>query len=252
MINNRRDELLQFIQGKGESQLNELFKLYPGLSSMTVRRDLEYLEKKGLIVRFRGGVKKSGRTGAVSEDLFSERMIEHIEAKNIIAQKTLSFLEKDRSIFIDSGTTMMCLAKALPDEAFSIVTSGPNIGLEIIKKNNPTVTLVGGQLSRTNLTTSGVNAIAFIKSVNLDIALLAASGFSLKSGFSIGNYSECELKKMVIKKARKIIVLLDVSKIDKSMPYTFADLKDIDLLITDKSPGENILIAAEKYSVSVF
>jgi len=55
MINNRRDELLQFIQGKGESQLNELFKLYPGLSSMTVRRDLEYLEKKGLIVRFWAG-----------------------------------------------------------------------------------------------------------------------------------------------------------------------------------------------------
>lgn len=249
MNENRREKIKAFVQGKGEIELKELEQLFPEVSSMTLRRDLSFLENKGYVVRTWGGAKSVSHLTGASEDVFSTRATENIEAKMIIARKAVSLLETGRSIFIDSGTTTMCLAKVLPDEYLSIFTTGPNIAMEALKNSNPSVTLIGGQLSRNNLTTSGVNSLGFIKNINIDIAVLAASGFSLKSGFTIGNFDECELKKQVIRKARKVILLMDISKLDKNMPYTFCNLKDIDILVCDNPLPDGIVKAAEKNSV---
>jgi len=243
-----------YILDKGEVHLKELEKLFPEVSSMTLRRDLDYLEEKGYILRIRGGAKSLNRLPGAQEDVFSQRAMEYTEAKMRIAQKALGFIERGRSIFIDSGTTMMCLAKIIPDENFSILTSGPNIGLEILKNNKPSVSLIGGQLSRNNLSTSGMISIELIRKINIDIAFMATSGFSLESGFTIGDLNESNLKRAVIKKARKNILLMDVSKLDKNLPFTFAVLKDIDVLITDKEAGEipePLLRAAEKTGVQI-
>jgi len=247
----RREIINAYIQNKGEVKLKELEKLFPEVSTMTLRRDLNYLESKGQIIRVRGGAKSINLFSNLKEDMYNLRAMENVEAKMKIARKALAFVERGRSYFIDSGTTTMCLAKVLPDEDLSILTSGPNIALEIIKNNNPSVTLVGGQLSRNNLSTSGANSLNFIKDINVDIAFMAASGFSLEYGFTCGDYNECELKKAIIRKARKVILLMDVSKIDKNMPFTFAYLKEIDVLICDKPLPENIVQAAERYGVEV-
>ncbi|MBM7582029.1 DeoR/GlpR family transcriptional regulator of sugar metabolism [Caldicoprobacter guelmensis] len=247
----RREIINAYIQNKGEVKLKELEKLFPEVSTMTLRRDLSYLESKGQIVRVRGGAKSVNLFSSLKEDMYSLRAMENVEAKMKIAKKALEYVERGRSYFIDSGTTMMCLAKVLPDEDLSILTSGPNIALEVIKNNNPSVTLVGGRLSRNNLSTSGANSLNFIKDINVDIAFMATSGFSLEYGFTCGDYNECELKRAVIRKARKVILLMDVSKIDKNMPFTFATLKDIDVLICDKPLPENIMRAAERYGVEI-
>jgi DeoR/GlpR family transcriptional regulator of sugar metabolism len=218
---------------------------------MTLRRDLDYLEAKGQIVRVRGGAKSINSLSGLKEDVYSLRAMENVDAKMKIARKALAFVERGRSYFIDSGTTMMCLAKVLPDENLSILTSGPNIALEIIKHNKPSVTLIGGHLSRNNLSTSGVSSLNFIKDINVDIAFMATSGFSLEYGFTSGDYNECELKKAIIKKARRVILLMDVSKIDKNMPFTFGTLKDIHILICDKPLPENVTQAAEECGVII-
>jgi DeoR family fructose operon transcriptional repressor len=247
----RRESIKKFVNEKGDIQFKELEALFPDVSTMTIRRDLAYLEKEGAILRTWGGVKAVNRVMHAGEDIFSARATENINAKTQIAHKALEFIETGRSIFIDSGTTMMCLAKILQDQYFSILTTAPNIALEIIKNSNTSVALVGGQLSRNNLTLSGANSINFIRNFNIDIAFMAASGFSEKNGFTIGNFDECELKKAVIKKAGRVILLMDGSKMNKNMPYTFAAMKDIDILITDIKPEDSILKLAEKQSVKV-
>lgn len=247
----RKEEIKKYIAENGEVQLRELEKKYPQVSSMTLRRDLTDLENNGFVVRTRGGARSISKVLSNGEETYNLRANENTDAKIKIAKKALEFLENGRSTFIDSGTTTMCLAKLLPDEYLSILTSGPNIALEIIKKNNPSITLIGGQLSRNNLTTSGANSVDFVKSINIDIAFMAASGFSLKSGFTIGNYNECELKKSVIKKARKVILLIDSSKLDKSMPYTFATLKDIDIIICEKQLPDAFIKIIEKNGIIV-
>ena len=69
----------------------------------------------------------------------------------------------------------------------------------------------------------------------------------MENGFTCGNYSECEFKQLIIRKARKVVLLMDSSKIDKSLPYTFAEIGDVDAVITNRDlPPEIARLARER------
>ena len=86
--------------------------------------------------------------------------------------------------------------------------------------------------------------------INIDIAFMAASGFSIENGFTVSNFFECELKKAVIKKA-KVIMLVDSSKFNKVLAFTFGHLSDLDVLISDDKIPEHIVRKAEEAGVKV-
>lgn len=249
----RLDNINEYIQARGEVKLSELEELMPKISSMTLRRDLAFLEERGDVIRIRGGARSIASLSErfIKEEAYNRRANENTDGKRLVAQKALTLVEKGRSLFLDSGTTMMGLAKLIADEQLFILTSAPNIGMELIKRQGVTVTLIGGQLSSDNISVSGANSLDFIKNINIDIAFIATSGFSLDSGFTSGNFNECELKKYVIKKARKVVMLMDNTKLDANMLFTFAELKDIDVLVTDGQLPESVLKAAAKSKVTV-
>jgi DeoR/GlpR family transcriptional regulator of sugar metabolism len=233
MTADRREAIKDLLVTKGTVTYAELSALYPDLSGMTLRRDIDFLAEQGVAEKVRGGARTAHLHGPAREDMYSARATEAIEEKQAIARKALAFIQPGRSIFIDSGSTMMCLAQRIPDTDLSILTSGPNIALEILSRPNPKVTVIGGQISRNNLSVSGPNSIGFIRNINIDIAFVATSGFSLKAGFTNGDYNEGELKRAVIRKAGKTVLMMDSDKVDRNLPYTFAGLRDIDVLITD-------------------
>ena len=108
-----------------------------------------------------------------------------------------------------------------------------------------------GRLDRDNQTITGLQATRFLSDINIDIALLSPSGLSARSGFTVGNYSECELKRIVVEKARLVIILMDSSKIDKSLPYTFCTFENIDVLITSSALPYELAALAEANGVRV-
>ena len=118
--------------------------------------------------------------------------------------------------------------------------------MELIKKNQPIVNIVGGMLNRDNISVSGNQALRQIGDINIDIAFIVPSGISAQNGLTSGNYSECELKKLVVQKARKVVILMDSSKLDKILPYTFADISDVNTIITDKALPDDMTVQAEK------
>jgi DeoR/GlpR family transcriptional regulator of sugar metabolism len=247
----RRDAIKKLLDAKGEIVLTELEALFPDCSSMTLRRDLKYLEDNGLVKRTRGGAVALSRLSIAAEDVYSRRAVENTEAKTIIAKKAAALLESGRALYIDTGTTMMQFAKEIPDDYISILTSGPNIALELIKKSRPNVTLIGGQLSRNTLSVSGAGTNRFLAGVNIDIAFMSSSGLSLQHGFTSGTYSECELKREVLKMASRVIMLMDSSKVGKNLPYTFGALSDIDVLVSDDRLPAEIVSAAKQGGVTV-
>ncbi|MFW6279245.1 MAG: DeoR/GlpR family DNA-binding transcription regulator [Bacillota bacterium] len=251
MNDERREIINKTIQKKGEVKIKELQEMFPDISTMTIRRDLDYLEEEGAIVRIWGGAKSVDYITESREEDYSSRKTENIEAKIKIARKAVDLIEKRRSIFLDSGTTLMCLAEIIPDKDFSILTSGPNIGLELANKNKPSITIIGGQLNKNNISLSGANSLKFIENINVDIAFMATSGFSLASGFTSGNNNECELKGNIIGKARKVIMLMDLSKLDKDMPFTFAGLEDIDVLVTENELPDYLKEECRAHDVEV-
>ena len=223
--------------------MTELEKFFPDISSMTLRRDLKRLEELGDVVLTKGGAKSISHLSRIKEERYSKRSLENTAEKNTIAEKAVGFAEEGRSIFLDSGTTVMCLARLLESQKLFITTGAPNISLECVKNPNAVINLIGGNLNRDNLSLSGISALDFLGNINIDTAFIATSGFSAKNGFTCGNYDEAQIKKKVISNANRVIVMMDSSKIGKSMPFTFARLDEIDVLITDNAPedfGEEI------------
>lgn len=233
MSEERRAMINKTIQKKGEVKIKELQEMFPEISSMTIRRDLDQLEEKGEIVRVWGGAKSIDYITDSREEDYQTRETENVEAKIKIARKAVKLLEERRSIYLDSGTTLMCLAEIIPDHDYSILTSGPNIALELVDKNQPSISILGGQLNKNNISLSGANSLKVLDTINVDIAFMATSGFSMSGGFTSGHYNECELKSRVIEKARRVIMLMDLSKLDKDMPFTFAEIEDIDVLVSE-------------------
>jgi DeoR/GlpR family transcriptional regulator of sugar metabolism len=248
---NRKERLNNYIQLKGEVKISELEKIFSDVSTMTIRRDLEYLEQQGEVLRVRGGVVSIEHVSKQREEIYTQREAVNLEGKNIIAQKALDFVQGSRSIYIDSGTTMMAFAKLLSDGHYFIVTNGVNIALELARNSNASVNTVGGIINKETLSVSGANSIEFVKNINIDIAFIATSGFSVEDGFTNGYAAECELKREVIQKSKKVILLMDHTKIDQNMLFTFARPQDIHVLITDGSLPEAVRTEFEKHHVEI-
>lgn len=251
MNTERREEIKELLRERGEVKLKDLEQHFPDCSSMTLRRDLKYLEDNGYVKRTRGGAVAMSRLSIAAEDIYSERALENVAEKYTIAKKALQFIERGRSIYVDAGTTLMLFTREMEDEYLSIMTSGVNIAMELIKKQKPSVTLIGGQVNRNTISVSGINSCSFIREVNIDIAFMAASGFSVENGFTSGTYTECEIKKEVVNRARKTIVLMDSKKIDKIMPFTFAYMEDIDVLVSDDDLDEETVREAKRRNVQI-
>ena len=246
MNTDRRNAVRGLLASKPFVSLHELEIMFPNVSSMTLRRDIEYFENQGEAIKVRGGARSMKFITTSMEDTFSLRLSENPDAKEKVALAAIDLIETGRSLFLDSGTTMLKLASLLPDERLTVTTTGPNIAMELIKKNQPIVNIVGGMLNRDNISVSGNQALRQIGDINIDIAFIVPSGISAQNGLTSGNYSECELKKLVVQKARKVVILMDSSKLDKILPYTFADISDVNTIITDKALPDDMTVQAER------
>ena len=220
MYSVRREQIREMLQNSPFISLHELEARFPEVSSMTLRRDIEYFEKNGEAIKVRGGARSMKFITTSMEDAFHQRLKRNIGAKEKIAERAVQFIETGRSIFLDSGTTIQHLAERLPDE-------------------------------RLTITTTGLQASDFLDNINIDIAFIVPSGVSGRAGLTSGNYIECELKRLIVEKARRVIVLMDASKLDKSLPYTFCTIDQIDTIITDDELSYDMQQKARECGVEI-
>jgi len=244
----RREKLLRYIEEKEAATLKEMKALFPDVSLMTIHRDLEYLEQRGIIQRVRGGAQA---IGTAVEPIFEAREQENSAFKRLIAQKAISLIKPGSSIFLDSGTSCFALARLMPDVEVNIFTIGPNIAIELMKLNNPSINICGGNLNRANLALSGQNTLDMIAEINIDTAFIGTGGYTRENGFTGGKESEARAKALVIKKARTVVALMDSSKLGKILPFTFARLSDFNYIINDGILPEDFLEEAGHLNVTI-
>lgn len=213
--------------------LSELAALFPEVSEMTLRRDIDALEAEGAVIRVRGGARSMKFITATYEDRYEARLSLDSGAKGRIAAAAIRLFDTGMSIFIDSGTTTLRIADYLPNDRFLITTSSPDLARELHRTPLAVINIVGGMYNRENHTLSGQGAIKFISDMTFDLAIMAPSGYTKEGGFSSGNYSECEFKKKVIERSRHVAMLITSSKWGLKQPYTFASPDDISTIITD-------------------
>ena len=248
MYSIRQEQMREYIEQKNVVTIKELQALFPDVSLMTIHRDLDALERRAAVVKFRGGAKSVKLAG---DPEFNVRMRENNTGKTAIAQKALELIQPHTSIFLDASTTNLALAKILPDINLNIVTTGPSIALELCRLHNPVVTLCCGTMNRKNLALSGQNTLQMLEGINIDLAFIGVSGCSVEAGLTCGTEGDMLVKRMVIHKARTSVAMCGHEKFSCLMPYTFAQFADVDCMISDAPVPEAVAQAAKQAGIKI-
>jgi len=250
-MNARQQEIFEYITANAQVTIAELEALCPNVSSMTIRRDLQCLEQEGVLVRIHGGARSISSLSQFSEEVYTRRAVENVAQKKEIAQKAAQLVRAGSSVYLDAGSTAMYLAQCMPPHRLYITTSGPNIAIELTKTDTFAVNMLGGELNPDTISVSGPHSIEYIGSINIDTAFIAASGYSAEAGFTNGNNNECALKRAALVRARNRVVMMDSSKIGRTLPFTFANHADIGTLITDSGISAELRRSFEEQGVEV-
>jgi DeoR/GlpR family transcriptional regulator of sugar metabolism len=232
LANQRRDKILELLQEDGSAKVFNLARLFR-VTEVTVRQDLEKLEKDGLIIREHGGAYLKNIKDQVQT--FSLIHQENLDKKEAIAKKCLEFIENGDTIILDSGSTTTELAKKLRSvKNLTVITNALNIALMLGAEPGIEVIVTGGEFKPPTLSLTGQKAADFFKGLNIQKLFLATAGISLKAGLTYPSISDIVVKKAMIEAAETTYLLADSTKIGKAAFASLGALSLIDYVITDK------------------
>jgi DeoR/GlpR family transcriptional regulator of sugar metabolism len=229
------------------SRLSEKFEV----TEETIRRDLEKLEIEGMVTRSYGGAILNREK--TNEDVpFYKRSKTNLDSKQNIANKAINFI-KDRSttIIADSSSTVLEVLKIVKDRSDVTVITNSVEALEILNQADLNILSTGGVLNKMSLSLQGSIAKTSIQNYNVDIALISCKGVDINKGILDSNEAEAELKRVMIKQANKVILLIDHTKFDRKSFVKLFDYKDIDYLITDEEPTKEWVDFLHSYNVEI-
>jgi DeoR/GlpR family transcriptional regulator of sugar metabolism len=235
----RRDKILELLQEDGSAKVLDLAKLFK-VTEVTIRQDLEKLEKDGLIIREHGGAYLKNVKDQVQA--FSLVHQENMDKKARIANKCMEFIESGDTIILDSGSTTTEIAKKLKGRKnLTVITNALNIALLLGAEPGIEVIVTGGEFKPPTLSLTGQKAADFFKGINVQKLFLATAGISLKAGLTYPSISDLVVKKAMIDAAEKTYLVADSTKMGKSAFASLGALSLIDYIITDSEIEEKHL-----------
>lgn len=221
-----------------------------GVSEMTIRRDLKELDQHGLLVRVRGGAIR--QTSRSFEPARLDRAGSEPSAKRAIGRAAAALLEQGDSAIVDVGTTTVELARALRGrEGLTIVTPSLPVAFELGEERGIRVLITGGTLRPGELSLVGARAEDAFGDLNCDIAFIGAAGLTAEEGLTEYSLDDTRVKQAAIRRARRVVLLADHSKLGRVALATICPLVDIDALVTDASPAHPVCLAARDAGVEV-
>lgn len=230
-INERRRYILDQIAKDGFVKVAELARAL-GVTPVTIRKDLNYLETYGVLQRAHGS---AIQPGPQSTDMsLSALKLVNYEQKRKIAQAAVSLIKNDESIFIASGSTITVFAESLkPKGKLNIVSISVNISAHLGDIPGVTVMQVGGVLYGNTLSVLGAEASKTIESLYCSKVFFGVEGLDLDYGLTCGTSEEASITQKMMNSSQTKIVLTDSSKLGKRGFAKICDVGDIDVLITD-------------------
>lgn len=217
-----------------------------GVSKATVRRDLQTLEDQSLIERSHGGAVPIGTVGR--EQPYRQREVSQLDEKVAIAERAVSGIERDEVVFFDSGTTTLEVAKRAP-EPIVAVTNSPVIALELDGEKTD-IKLTGGTLRDRSRALVGPSAESFMERMSFDRLVLGANAIN-EDGLMTPDEDEARIKSLMVENAAHVIAVVDATKFGERSFIRFADLAEIDQLVTDEKPPKAVRKACGDADVSV-
>lgn len=205
-----------------------------GISEVTIRKDLRYLENKNILIRTRGGAMKQS---VLNSDLpILERRKKNIEKKKTIGKLAAGLIQNGETILLDSGTTIMELAKNISKKMeITIITNAIDIAYQLTEYPKIRVIVPGGFLRRNSISLVGEQTAETLQDFHFDKCFLSADGIDTAKGLLTNNIEEAHLSRISMEHAKEVILLADSSKFENDGIMTIAPLSKIDTFITDNN-----------------
>ncbi|WP_346671262.1 DeoR/GlpR family DNA-binding transcription regulator [Faecalicoccus acidiformans] len=250
VMEQRRNDIVRFVNDQGSVTFAQIKERFPKVSDMTLRTDLKVLDANQRLVRIHGGA-KSLETVTGNDDFLKKRYIQNTDEKMYIARKALELVEAHKTIFIDSGSTTTMLSNILKDQPNTFFTSGITCAVEMAHLKEAQCFLAGGMINRNSLSVTGMDAVRFLENVSFDLTFLGVTRYSERTGFTCESFLDAQLKRAVVQRSKKIIVLMDSSKVQKDGTYRICDLKDVDIVVSDQNLPETFKKECENQGVLI-
>ncbi len=246
----RRKKILEGIYEAGEVLISDLSKEF-SVSEVTIRNDLEYLERKNQLIRVRGGAIHSDNLVGVDQRLTEKNRLHKIE-KAAIGRKAASLIREGETIIVDSGSTTAEVVKHLGGmRQLNVITNALNIANMLTAYVNINVIIPGGYLRQNSMSLVGPLAEKNLRAFYVDKLFLSTDGFDTTQGIFTPNIDEAHLNAIMIDISREVILVTDSSKFKRRSLAFICTVDKIKTVVTDKNIPEDDRKRLEQAGVEV-
>lgn len=248
MKEDRISALQNHIRKNGRASIEELCSLF-NISKNTIRRDINELEKQNYIKKVYGGVILNDTK---TTEPFESREVKNKDEKQQIGSLASNLVEDGDIIYIDSGTTTMCMIPHLAARKnLTIITNNLHVITSSLPFSNLNIICTGGTFLRRTNSFIGIEAVNSLKQYNISKSFVATTGLSIEKGLTNSSSFEYDIKRYISENCEQIIVLADNSKFDRVSLMTYYDLKSIQVLVTDKEPDATYIKFFNDYNINL-
>ncbi|HHH81549.1 MAG TPA: DeoR/GlpR transcriptional regulator [Chloroflexi bacterium] len=247
----RQDRILRILEKEKSVNVEDIAREF-SVSAMTIRRDLQTLERQGLIERTHGGAVLLPRPQhGLGRDLML-RLRDQVMEKQAIARRIASCIGQSETIYLSPGTTTYYVAKALvPRKDIVVVTNSLLIAWELAISSDIEVIMLGGALRRQRMSLARIFVLDHLESLQVDRIIVGCEGIHHIHGITNNVPPEYGTDRFVIGDRRKAVVVADHTKVGAQAKFEVAAIDRVDALITTTAVPEHKAIAFEERGVRV-
>jgi DeoR/GlpR family transcriptional regulator of sugar metabolism len=242
MASTRQEKILEWLEGVGVGSYQELAD-FLSVSTMTVRRDVDDLNSRGLAIKTLGGVQRADAPGYLMETTIQGRMAKQRLEKQAIANAAIELIGPQQTVFMDGSTTGLELAKQIARRmrGLTIITNSALTTMEIGRNRNNTVIGVGGEFDPNSCCYVGASAEDAAERFYVDIAFISTMGFLPSEGTFESTIANFRVKQILTRRSKRVVLLADHSKFGQRALARVLDASEIHCVVTDEATTEDHL-----------
>ncbi|MDV6250350.1 DNA-binding transcriptional regulator YciT [Vibrio sp. EA2] len=244
-MNPRQNEILQLVNDRKRVQVTELSDVI-GVSGVTIRQDLNFLEKEGYLKRVHGAAM------ALQSDDIDNRLEVRFDIKQALANKAADLVAPNETVLIEGGSANALLARTLAERGdVTIITPSAYIA-HLIRNTSANIILLGGVYQHQGESLVGPLTKLCIENIHFSTAFLGIDGFQPDTGFTSRDMMRAEIATTILNKKRRNIVLTDSSKFGQIFPSTIGRVEQISIVLTDNSAPKEAINYLKDNGITVY
>jgi len=248
MLKEERFEIILNELEKKKIVTYDTFSSLISVSEDTIRRDIDYLYRNGLLSKVRGGAMLRTRDPLS----FQDRTFFATDAKNIIGLKAQKIIKNGMTIFMDGGTTVCSIASHFPiDITLRVITNNPALISTLTRFKNVELIVLGGAYHQETATTSGADTCMEVAKYIADVYFMGTCAIDYELGASATFKTDAEVKRTMIKSSKKVVSLADENKFRRTEAFKICLIEEIDVIITNLSGNDKELIPYHSKNIQI-